>query len=260
MLDVSFTYGDVEYFALILVRVTSFMFVAPFYGMNGTPPNRFKLGFGMALSVLIFGSVPKVVLYYDGVLGFAIVVMKEAVTGLLLGFSTMMCTNVAAFSGHMVDTGTGMSMVNEMDVTTRQQTSITGMLYNYAFMLMLIATGMHRYLISALVDTYSLIPVNGAVFNTDSLTSSMIMFMHDYLIIGFRIALPVFCTTLLVNCILGILAKVAPQLNMFVVGIQIKILLGLGALLVSISILPGAADMIFSEMRKMTVSIIEGMR
>ena len=88
----------------------------------------------------------------------------------------------------------------------------------------------------------------------------MIMFMHDYLIIGFRIALPVFCTTLLVNCILGILAKVAPQLNMFVVGIQIKILLGLGALLISISILPGASDMIFSEMRKMTVSVIEGMR
>ncbi len=260
MLDVSFTYGDLEYFLLILVRVSSFIVVAPFYGMQGTPPNRYKIGFAVVVSILIYSAVTKPAIVYNGVIGFALVVMKEVVTGLLIGFSTMICTTVAVLAGFMADTETGLSMVNEMDVTNRQQVTITGTLYNYTFMLMLIASGMYRFLLGALIDSFTLIPINGAVFDTDALMRSVITFLHDYIVIGFRIVLPVFCTTLLVNCILGILAKVAPQLNMFVVGVQIRILIGLGTLFLSISLLPGAADMIYVEMRKMTIAVIEAMR
>lgn len=55
----------------------------------------------------------------------------------------------------------------------------------------------------------------------------MIEFMNDYIMIGFRIVLPIFCATLLLNAILGVLAKVSPQMNMFAVGIQLKVLTGL---------------------------------
>ena len=64
---------------------------------------------------------------------------------------------------------------------------------------------------------------------------------------------------ILLNALLGILAKVAPQMNMFAVGMQMKVLLGLLILFITVSLLPGVADFIFREMKRMIVSMIEGM-
>ncbi len=150
-------------------------------------------------------------------------------------------------------------MVTLMDPTTRESTSITGVLYQYVLMLMMMATGMYRYLFGALADTFELIPVNGAVFHADSLLESMVMFLGDYVIIGFRIVLPIFCSILLLNAVLGILAKVSPQMNMFAVGIQLKILVGLSILFLTAGILPGIADFIFDEMKRIMLSFVGGM-
>ena len=87
----------------------------------------------------------------------------------------------------------------------------------------------------------------------------MLTFLSDYVIIGFRMILPVFCTILLLNAVLGILAKVAPQLNMFSVGIQFKVLTGLSVLFFTAGMLPGVADFVFREMKKMIISFVEGM-
>ena len=118
---------------------------------------------------------------------------------------------------------------------------------------------MHRYFLKALAETYILIPVNGAVLNHEKLLNAMIEFLSDYIIIGFRICLPIFAVMIILNEVLGVLAKVSPQLNMFAVGMQMKVLAGLLILFVTVILLPGIADFIFKEMRQMIVSVIEGM-
>ena len=87
----------------------------------------------------------------------------------------------------------------------------------------------------------------------------MVKFLGDYIVIGFRICLPVFCVILLLNAILGVLAKVSPQMNMFAVGIQLKILVGLSVLLLSASMLPDAANFIFMQMKEIITAIVGGM-
>ena len=153
---------------------------------------------------------------------------------------------------------TGLSMVTLMDPTSRESTSITGVLYQYVLMFMMIATGMYRYLFGALADTFVLVPVNGAVFRSEALMQSMVEFLGEYVIIGFRIVLPIFCATLLLNAVLGVLAKVSPQMNMFAVGIQLKILVGLSVLFLTAGMLPGIADLVFGEMKRMIVSFLGG--
>jgi len=76
----------------------------------------------------------------------------------------------------------------------------------------------------------------------------MLVFITDYFIIGFRIVLPVYAAILLVDTILGILAKVAPQMNMFAVGIQIKIAVGIVMLYLMVRLLPYVSEVIFEEM------------
>lgn len=259
MIQYSFSVYDLEYFLLILVRVSCFVFAAPFFSMKNTPANvRIAVSFFTAL-LLYQALTPAQAIAYTTVSEYAIIVMKEAIVGLLIGFAASICTTIVNFAGSIADMETGLSMVTLMDPTTRESTSITGVLYQYILMLMMMATGMYRYLFGALADTFELIPVNGAVFHGDSLVDSMIAFLGDYVIIGFRIVLPIFCSILLLNAVLGILAKVSPQMNMFAVGIQLKILVGLSVLFFTAGILPGIADFIFEEMKQMMLSFVGGM-
>ena len=85
----------------------------------------------------------------------------------------------------------------------------------------------------------------------------MVRYMTDYFIIGFRIVLPIFAAILLVNTILAILAKIAPEMNMFVIGMQMKVLVGLFVMTIVIELVPSVADFIFNEMIDMMKAAIE---
>ena len=251
--------NDLEYFLLILTRVSCFVFVAPFFSLNNTP-RRVRAALSVFTALLLYQTLtPAPAVEYSTIVGYSAIVLKEAITGLMIGLGTSMCSAIVNFAGHIADMETGLSMVTLMDPATRESSSITGIFYQYVVMLMLIVSGMYRYLFGALADTFVLIPVNGTIFKMDSLLVSVIKFLGDYIVIGFRICLPVFCVILMLNAILGVLAKVSPQMNMFAVGIQLKIMVGLSVLLLSASMLPDAANFIFRQMKETIVAIVGGL-
>lgn len=258
MIDYSFSYGDLELFLLIFVRVASFVYIAPFFSMSNTP-SRVRVGLAFFISVLLYQTGPEQEASYDTLTGYTIIVMKEAVTGFLIGFGANLCTAVVSFAGQIADMEMGLSMASLFDPATKQQTTITGVYYNYMVLLLLMISGMHRYLLKALAETYELIPINGAVFHDDALLQALITFMGDYIIVGFRICLPIFAVMIILNAVLGILAKVSPQLNMFAVGIQMKVLVGFCVLFVTTAMLPDAAGFIYEQMKRMVVSFVRVM-
>lgn len=259
MINYSFQSVDLEYFLLIFTRISMFVYLAPFYGMKGVP-NQVKIGLSFFVAVLLYGVIPdKAPLPYETVLGYAVIVAKEALTGLFIGFSVSICNSIVTFAGRIIDMETGLSMASLVDPTTKEMGSFSGVFYQYMITLILILSGMHRYILKALVETFTLIPINGAIFHSEKLLSAMVMFMGDYISIGFRICLPVFGVMLLLNAILGIMAKVSPQMNMFAVGIQMKVLVGLCILFLTARMLPGISDFIFTEMKRMMVAFVEAM-
>lgn len=260
MIDLSFSMYDLEYFLLILVRVSCFVFIAPFFSMRNTPA-RVRVALSIFVSLLLYEAVtPTKALVYETEIDYAILVMKEAIAGLLIGFGANICMSILNFAGSIVDMETGLSMAQLMDPNSMEQTSLTGVFYQYTFTMMLIASGMYRYLLGALADTFVLIPVGGAVFRSEALLQTIIKFLSDYIVIGFRIVLPIFCVILLLNAILGVLAKVSPQMNMFAVGIQLKILVGLSVMFLTVQLMPGAADFIFTQMKTVITSFVEAIR
>ena len=126
-------------------------------------------------------------------------------------------------------------------------------------MLLLLISDLYHYIIKAIADTYTLIPVNAQVFQWEYLVNGMVRFITDMLVIGFRITLPVFACCMIMNCILGIMAKVAPQMNMFSVGIQLKIFAGFAVLIVTVFLLPRAATLIGDEIKTMLRVMVKGM-
>ncbi len=259
MIDYSFSFYDLEYFLLILVRVSMFIYIAPFFSMTNTPRNV-RILLSLFISYILYNVLtPAPAIMTDSIVELAVIVIKEAITGLLIGLSANICMSILNFAGAVSDMETGLSMVQILDPGTRQNISITGGIFNYSFNLMMLSSGLYIYLLGALKDTFTLIPVNGAIFNYESLASSMVTFMTDYVLIGFRIILPVFCAMLMLNAILGIMAKVSPQMNMFAVGVQLKIIVGLGVLFLTSALLPRAASFVYEEMQKMMVAFVKGM-
>ncbi len=259
MIDFTFPIEELEYFLLIMTRVTCFIFIAPFFSMQNTP-NRVRIGLGFFISILLYYMTePHVYPVFDTTWDMATVILKEASAGLIIGFGANLCTSIVLFAGHVVDMEMGFAMASQMDPTTKQQATLSGIYYQNIVMLLMMITGMYQYFISALAETFILIPVGQVNFNFDSLLSSFIQFLGDYMIISMKICLPVFCTIMLLNAILGILAKVAPQMNMFAVGIQLKVLTGLAVLFFTVALLPDAANMVYTQMKRMVVAFVEGM-
>ena len=126
-------------------------------------------------------------------------------------------------------------------------------------MLLLVASDMHVFVLRAVCDSFSVVPIGQATFEWDNLMLAMIKYMGDLFVIGFRIFLPIFACMMVLNSILGIMAKVAPQMNMFAVGIQLKLLVGLTVMFLTVFMLPNVADMIFSEIKQMVVMFVESM-
>lgn len=248
MVNYTFDLYNIEYYLLILVRISCFVFTAPFFSMRGVP-NITKIGLSAILSMLMMGTMTPNEADYTSVIGYAVLVFREAITGLLLGFSASIANYIVMFAGNVMDMDIGFAMVTEFDISSNSQVTITANMYYYFTLLLLLVGGMHRFLIRALADSFSLIPLGGAVFRRDVLLQSMIVYMRNLFVLGFRIMLPVFAVMLTMNVILGIMAKVAPQMNMFSVGVQIKILVAFAVMYLMVFLFPEVVDMITEQMK-----------
>ena len=245
-MNFTFALEQFELFVLILIRLASFVFAAPFFNMANVP-RKVKAGFALCLTVLVYSLFPDMTVEYNGM-----------IVGILLGAVTSFCVQIIMFAGKIIDMDIGISMAQLYDPTTRMQVGIMGNFYYYMMMLLLIISGMHQYLVAAIVETYKVIPIGGVKFGAGIYTA-IISFMSDFFVIGFRIALPVFSAILMLNCVLAILAKVSPQMNMFVVGMQLKIFVGIFVILFTISMLPSVSDFILDEIERLFAMLVRGM-
>ncbi|MBO6148653.1 MAG: flagellar biosynthetic protein FliR [Lachnospiraceae bacterium] len=259
MLRFSFTVRDLEYFLLLLTRITCFVHTAPIFS-TGNVPRRFKVIFSLCIASLLYEfMLSHAELEYSTLIGYAALVLKEASCGLIIGFVGNMCMSMLQFAGSLTDMDIGLSMVSLFDPVTRQQTGFSGSLYQYAFLLMLLVSGQHHYILRAFIEGYSLIPLGHSGFNANLMLTAMMGFITNAFLVALRIYLPIYATMILLNSTLGVLAKVAPQMNMFAVGIQLKIFVGFTALILTARLLPMVSDFVFQQMRSMMTDIVRAM-
>lgn len=249
----NFTVENLEFYLLVLIRISSFVMVAPFFNMQAVPM-RWKFAASLVLSIVVIQSIPAVSLEYTGIIGFSALILKECAIGLILGYMCNISMYIISFAGQLIDMEMGLSMASMFDPLTNIQVSVTGNMYTYLVMLVMMATNMHHYVIRAILETFGFFTIGQAVFN-GNLTQMAIGFMANYFVIGFRIVLPVFASMLVINVVLGVLSRAAPQMNMFVVGMQIKVLVGILLLLIVVSMIPTVTDFIFQQMKDVVVDV-----
>lgn len=250
-----FTIEYLEYILLVFIRIASMMVTAPFFN-SGNFPRMTKMGLSFFFSLVAVNLLDFNGLTYQGIAGYAALILQEGITGAIIGLASGFCLYILSFSGNMFDMEIGFSMAMEFDPATNVQSTITSNLFSQLFLALFVVSDMHYFVIDAIYDSYKLIPIGGANLKGDFL-SVMTTYITDYFVIDFRIILPIFSCILIVNVVLGILAKVAPQMNMFVIGIQLKVFIGLFLLFLLMGYLPNIVDFLFVEMQKMTKLFVE---
>lgn len=245
-----FTIEYLEFAILVFVRVASIVSVTPFFGNNSVPA-KVKAAISLFLSIIIMNTTDYINVEYTGLYGYSLLIMKEAITGLVIGIGSGFCLYILNYSGHFIDMELGLSMAMEFDPSSNIQSTITANFLSHIFMLMFLVSDMHYFIIDALVQSYKLIPIGGAKIEAN-LLKVVTTYVSDYFVIAIRVALPIFTCIFIINVILGVLAKVAPQMNMFVIGIQLKLFVGLFVLFMVMGMMPGVVDFIFQEMREIT--------
>ncbi len=241
----------------MLVRVACFISIAPVFGHNSLN-TRMKISIAFFVSLILYQVVDVSLPVYSDVLGYSTLVLEEALVGLLLGFVAGLSMKALAIAGEFIDREIGFSMATTFD-PNQGMVTITGELYDKIVCLVIMISNLHYYILSAAAQSFELVPVGRIVLNPDLIYTSLIQFIVQVFMIGFRIAMPVFLGATMLNVILGVLAKSSPQMNMFAIGMQLKVFVGLFLLAVCIMFVPNIANYIMERMRDMIQTILGGL-
>ena len=240
--------SQVAVFLLVLTRVSGVFLIAPFFGSINIP-TYMRVGLTMAIAVVVFPVVNAVGAVHapEGLLLYAIAVMGELFVGWLIGFVAYVSFSAIHMAGKIMDMQVGFSIVNVMDPTSGQQIPLIGsFLYNLGIIIFLVTNG-HHMVIAALFESFQTVPLLG-LNPSLGLTSLMVDFTTGIFLTGMKIAMPVTFAILLTNVGLGVLARTMPQLNIFVVGIPMQIVIGIFVLSIMLPFYIMFLDVLFNEM------------
>ena len=253
-------YANVDVFLVVFVRVMGFFIILPVMaGQNMPIYARLGLALGMALLAFTSGAV-ELPPYQFTLIGFGFLLVQEILIGLLIGFVVMMFFSLFHFVGQLVDFQIGFSMVSVADPFSQQQTPITGSFYYLIVSVFFVWSGALHAVIEAFFGSFGLLPIGEAqILGNPVLTFFVFEVIIEYFVFGLRIALPVIGTVIIIDIILGILVKAVPQMNVFVVGLPIKVFLGMIVIYLTLPLLQTAFGFVMNDVIATIWNIIGGM-
>lgn len=209
-------------FLLILVRVVSFFLMMPLFSYR-TIPTFYKIGLGFFLSWLMFYAIQPPTLEING--AYFLLIIKEALVGLLIGFTAYMIMSAIQIAGGFIDFQMGFAIANIIDPQTGAQSPLMGQYFYMFGLLFLLSINGHYLLIDGIYNSYHFIPIDQPwlPLGHSGVVMYMIRSFSSMFVIAFQMAIPVVGSLFLVDVALGIVARTVPQLNIFVVGLPVKI-------------------------------------
>ena len=209
-------------FLLVLVRVTSFFLMMPLFSYRSIPASH-KIGLGFFMAWIIIFTMDVPVLEINST--YFLLIIKEALVGILIGFIAYMILSAIQIAGGFIDFQMGFAIANVIDPQTGAQSPLMGQyLYTIGLLLLLTVNG-HHLLLDGIFNSYRFIALDQPwiPFGDENLVEYVIKSFNSMFIIAFQMAIPVVGSLFLVDVALGIVARTVPQLNVFVVGLPLKI-------------------------------------
>lgn len=236
-----------DVFMLVFVRMTGLFVVSPIFGRRNIP-TYFKIGFSFFIALILVNTTAVQSFQYDGgIMAYALLVIKEFIVGISIGFIAYIAFTAIYVAGEIIDMQMGFGVVNVMDPVSNIQVPVTSNLYFIMSMLLLLLMNGHHMLIKTIFDSFTTLPLGTVVFDA-SLADGLIAVFGTVFVTGFKIAAPVVAAILITDVALGTISRMVPQLNIFVIGMPLKISIGLIILLITMPMFMNVMESIFKSM------------
>ena len=250
--------NSVALFFLVFLRVTGMFVVSPIFGRQNLP-SYYKVGFSFFVSLIMMNSVAIVSpAMYGNVLEYAYFAVREFLVGASIGFIPYLMFSAIYMAGQMIDMKIGFSMVNVLDPVSNIQIPITANFYFIICMLMFVTVNAHHMVILTISRSYSFIPLGHINIDGDLINALLRLFSNIF-VVGFRMAAPIVFTIFLTDVALGIISKAMPQINVFMVGMPLKILVGLVIMIITMPAMLMILGELFNNIGLETTNFMRGL-
>lgn len=211
---------------IAMIRPGAAFFAAPIFGTRAVPVQVrliLSLAVGMAaMNSVVFTLPPGGVASFAGVL----LVMGEVLAGLAMGFALQIAYAAAFVAGETIGNAMGLGFASMVDPQSGASTQVVGQFLSILATLLFLGMNGHLLLISYVVQSYQAIPPGGPMISNDAIYG-LVMFGGSMLGAGVTVALPVGFALILIQLVMGMLARSAPSLNLFAVGMPAALIAGL---------------------------------
>ncbi len=258
MVDVfGLTGSQFETFLLVFVRVTAMLFVFPIFAAPQVPILA-RMGFSALLSFMLFRVIPAVPASPD-LYGLALGVVCQVVLGVIVGFVAQLVFVGIQFAGELIDLQIGFAVANVINPTTQQQVTIIGEFELAIATLVFLATDAHHLLLQGIAGSFNLVPL--PYINLDpAVMGNIVAFVTQAFLIVFKIAAPITLALFLTNVALAFAARVAPQMNVFVIGLPLQIGVGLIMMSIAIPLIGTVGPQLFANIAQQMDTVMRGLR
>ncbi len=213
-------------FLLVLMRISIVLFMFPIFSSN-ILPSTLKTSLALVLSLLFYTVVPVDLDRFPmDVISTGLLIGMEAILGLTMGLCIRIFFASVQLAGQVIGFQIGFAMINVLDPQTGSNVSLMDQIGYWVCVVIFMLLDGHHMVISALIRSFELVPMGGAVLHNASL-ARMMELVADLFTLSIKIGAPVIAALLFVSVGFGLVSKFSPQMNVMIMAFPLKIAVGL---------------------------------
>ena len=217
-------------FLFVTARMSGLILFSPIFG-RANITTSFRSGMTLVLSIFVTSVSEQQPAEPSGVMEFMILMVLEMAIGFVLGMAVNFFFYIPSLAGSMIDTQMGMTMNQMYDPGASANLSVTGQLLNILMLLLFFAGGGHLTMLRLFLTSEQIVPYGQVSIGLPAYHLMLELFV-ECTVLAVKLCMPVLVAELISQVGMGVLMKVIPQINVFAINIELKVIVGLALLLV----------------------------
>ncbi|MGL4739307.1 MAG: fused FliR family export protein/FlhB family type III secretion system protein [Sarcina sp.] len=221
---------------LIFVRISAFIVVTPIFFPKATP-KQVKVMFGIILALFLSLNIDTgIITEVPSDIIMIVYVINEAFSGILLGLIVGLWFHFIKMAGSLLDIHMGLGMLSMMDPNTSTNATMLSNISHWVGILVFFIVDGHHMIIRMLGKSIEIIPLGRNILMQNTM-GVMIEAFASYFALGIRLAIPLVLLIIICDIVMGLISRSVPQINVMILGMPIKIVVGLASFLISLPII-----------------------
>ncbi|MBI3328368.1 MAG: flagellar biosynthetic protein FliR [Nitrospinae bacterium] len=248
--------AHLEGFLVVLIRVGAILLSAPWTGSRTIPP-QLKIALTVVISLLLFPVVDvRGMALPTGLIAWVLAVGGEVLLGITIGLMVRFVFAGVSMAGQFMGLEVGLSLPNLLNPELQEQGSVLQNLADLLTLLVFLGVDAHHLLLRGLAHSFQMVPLLGWNFGGASV-EAMVRLSGDLWQIALRVGAPLIAAQFLAKVVLALLARAAPQMNVFMVGFPLQIGSGLLILAFMLPLVASVVEDLFGQVGMQMVGMLK---